>query len=51
LLGHVTLKGDFIVLNLDKNYSNRATAFVSYLTLILNLLSDMVDFVMWAKIE
>jgi len=30
LLGHVTLKGDFIVLDLAENYSNTSSTFISY---------------------
>ena len=30
LFGHATLKGDFIVLDLDNTYDNTSSAFVSY---------------------
>jgi len=30
LFGHATLKGDFIVLDLDNTYDNTSNAFVSY---------------------
>ena len=30
LFGHATLKGDFIVLDLDNSYDNTSAAFVSY---------------------
>ena len=51
LFGHATLKGDFIVLDLDNTYDNTSAAFVSYFDLILNLLNGILDLAMWAKID
>jgi len=51
LFSHATLKGDFIVLDLDNTYDNTSTTFVSYFDFNSESVNGMLDMTMWAKIK
>jgi len=51
LFCHATLKGYFILLDLDDSYNDTSSTFVPYFDYNLNLLSGMVGLAMWIKIE
>ena len=46
--GQATLKGNFIVLDLDDTYNS--TSSILFHNLILNMLNSMFDLAMWVKI-
>ena len=47
----MTLKGDFIVLDLDDSYDNTSSTFVSCFDSNFESVSGMLNLVMWAKTE
>ena len=51
LFCQATLKGDFIILDLDDSYNSTSSSLFQILSLILNLLGSILDLVMWVKTE